>query len=59
MMQACIRHAFVDLYVEHDVVRDIHAALQRQAPPGETIPAPPGRGGLDITEVLQSDFFFA
>lgn len=59
MMQACIRHAFVDLYVEHDVVRDMHAALQRQAPPGETIPPPPERGPLDITEVIQSDFFFA
>lgn len=62
MLGACLRHAFVDMYRDHDVLGQflegveemlVDDKLRRKLPP---VPAP---GTLDIAAVLCSDFFFA
>jgi len=58
-LAACIRHAFVNLYEEHDVLSNLHTDIVAQVPEGVEVPLPPALGTLDIKEVLNSDFFFA
>lgn len=57
MLSACLREAFVDMYVDHNVLeeflRELPAEIQAECPP-----VPP-MGTLDIEAVRQSDFFFA
>jgi DNA-directed RNA polymerase len=57
MLQACLRHAFVDMYEEHDVLAEFVNA-QSEAVRADCPQLPP-RGDLNIREVLKSDFFFA
>lgn len=59
VLAACIRHAFVNLYQEHDVLDNLHTDILAQVPEGTEVPPPPVKGNLDIKEVLNSDFFFA
>lgn len=59
VLAACIRHAFVTMYEEHDVLDALHSTLQSQLPDGVILPPPPPKGTLDIRSVLDSDFFFA
>lgn len=59
VLAACIRHAFVNLYQEHDVLDNLHTDITAQVPEGTEVPPPPAKGKLDIKEVLNSDFFFA
>lgn len=57
MLSQCIREAFADMYLEHDVLEE----FLRQLPPevqAECPPIPP-KGTLDIEAVRKSDFFFA
>lgn len=56
---ACIRHAFVSLYENNDVLENLHLDIISQLPEGAEVPPPPPRGDLNIREVLNSDFFFA
>lgn len=56
---ACIRHAFVSLYENNDVLENLHLDIISQLPEGTEVPPPPPRGSLNIREVLKSDFFFA
>ena len=56
---ACIRHAFVSLYENNDVLENLHLDIISQLPVGTEVPPPPPRGDLNIREVLNSDFFFA
>lgn len=58
---ACLRHAFVDMYREHDVIEEFREAMLAHMPEGgfERLPPAPPKGGLDLDLVLQSDFFFA
>jgi DNA-directed RNA polymerase, mitochondrial len=58
-LAACIRHAFVNLYEDHDVLADLHSDITTQVPEGVVVPPPPQKGALNIQEVLNSDFFFA
>lgn len=57
MLAACIRHAFVDMYEEHDVLNEFREGLPEEVRV-ETNERPP-LGTLDIKQVLQSQFFFA
>jgi DNA-directed RNA polymerase len=57
MLQACIRHAFVDMYEDHDVLAEFLAGLPEKVQPD--CPQLPPKGTLNIREVLNSDFFFA
>lgn len=61
LFSACIRQAFVDLYEECDVIEDLRLQFIRQVTVGEEgkIPSCPGKGDLDLQEVLKSDFAFA
>jgi DNA-directed RNA polymerase len=58
-LSACIRHAFVSLYENHDVLDNLYHDIKSQLPEGTEVPPPPQKGTLDIKEVLNSDFFFA
>lgn len=51
-LYSIIRRQFVHMYAEHDPVKD----LRERYP---VLPEPPSRGGLDIHEVLKSDYFFS
>lgn len=61
MLAACLRHAFVDLYKEHDVLEEFRASVVGMLTPeeGEKVPRCPQKGDLDLDAVLSSDFFFA
>jgi DNA-directed RNA polymerase len=54
---ACIRHAFVDMYEEHDVLAEFVLAQPEEV--RAQCPQLPARGDLDIRQVLDSTFFFA
>ena len=57
MLAQCIREAFADMYLEHDVLREFLEGL----PPEVRAECPPlpARGTLDIEGVRSSEFFFA
>lgn len=57
MLSACLRHAFVDMYTDHNVLAELLAGLPEEV--RAECPPPPPLGTLDIKEVLQSEFFFA
>lgn len=61
MLGACLRHAFVDLYKNHDVLAEFRESIVAMLPPelAEKVPPLPAKGDLDIEAVLGSDFFFA
>lgn len=58
-----LRHAFVDLYSEHDVLSQFRAGIDEMLASDEKarkkLPAVPEKGSLDLKAVLHSDFFFA
>jgi DNA-directed RNA polymerase len=51
-----LRQAFVKMYSENDVLEQL---AERVKAKGITISPPPGKGNLDLTGVLTSDYFFA
>jgi DNA-directed RNA polymerase len=61
MLAACIRHAFVDMYLENDVLQQFHDRMAGLLPEkaAATLPPVPTAGGLDLNKVLDSQFFFA
>jgi len=58
MLAACIRHAFVDMYEDHDVLREFGNSVSKMVPDVD-LPEVPPFGTLDLKEVLESQFFFA
>ena len=59
-----LREAFVDMYDQHDVLReiynDVRSLLSTKNPKAaEELPEPPEMGSLNIFDVLESPFFFA
>jgi len=54
-----LRHAFVQIHQEHDVLMDFYNEIKSQVSKPDELPLPPKKGNLDINLVLNSDFFFA
>ena len=56
-----LREAFVAMYEEHDVLREIRDEVAAMLPEEARtlLPAPPIRGTLDLKSVLSSPYFFA
>ena len=59
MLAACTRHAFVDMYSEHDPLAAFLASVNTTLPLEQQVTSTPTAGGLDLQEVLNSPFFFA
>lgn len=57
MLSACLRHAFVDMYEDHDVLAEFLQSLPEEV--RAKCPALPPKGSLNIQEVHNSEFFFA
>jgi DNA-directed RNA polymerase, mitochondrial len=61
MMIACLKRSFVQLYTDYDPMAafrmDILAMIAVEA--ASALPALPEKGDLDLSQVEQSDFFFA
>ena len=57
MLSACLREAFIDLYVNNDPLETFR--LQTQQLTDTVLPTPPVKGTLDLTDVRKSEFFFA
>lgn len=61
MMGACLRHAFVDMYEENNVLEQFRQRALMALPEDkhDLIPPVPPMGTLDLQQVKQSDYFFA
>ena len=61
MSAACLRHAFVNMYSDHNVLEDFRAEAMEQVDEehAEDVPNVPEFGDLDIAEVRHSPYFFA
>lgn len=66
VLAGCTRQAFFSFYSNNDVVRSLYEQLETQAAIGgaseevlREFPVPPERGNLDLSSVLQSDYFFS
>jgi DNA-directed RNA polymerase len=57
MLSACLREAFIDLYVANDPFELFR--VQTQELTDTVLPMPPAKGTLDLTVVRDSEFFFA
>ena len=55
----CIRAAFVKLYQQNDLLSDFVASMQELAGPDVVFPERPSLGTLDISGVMDSEFFFS
>ena len=55
----CIREAFVRLYTEYDLLQGFVESMQEIAGPDVVFPERPAMGSLDISGVLESEFFFS
>ena len=55
----CIREAFVKLYTEYDLLGGFIASMQEIAGPDVVFPERPALGSLDISGVIDSEFFFS
>lgn len=60
-MASGLRRAFVDTFTSHDVLEDFLTNLKGQLMPEKIaeLPAMPEKGELDVSQVLESPFFFA
>ena len=58
LLSEVLREEFVKMYEQHDVLTELrqHAIITLGT---EDVPQPPSCGGLDIRNVLKSDYFFA
>lgn len=54
-----LREEFVKMYESRDVLADFKKELEKQLPEGVTLDPLPPKGNLDLTAVLESEFFFA
>lgn len=59
VLTVTLRECFVRMYENVDVLSRFREDLTPAVPDGVELPAIPARGGLDLTGVLKSDFFFA
>lgn len=61
MLDACTRHAFVNQYTEHEVLAEFRAGILPTLSPkaAAKLPSVPTAGGLDLSQVVHSQFFFA
>jgi DNA-directed RNA polymerase len=59
ILEQSLRETFVRMYLEHDILRDLRDELTKQLPEGVELPPLPECGDLDLTGVLDSDYFFA
>jgi DNA-directed RNA polymerase len=61
MMAACLRHAFVTLYRDHDPLASFRKEIIAMLPDKQVakLPLLPERGSLEIEAVIQSAYFFA
>ena len=59
VMQEVIRHAFVQIHNDNDVLQDFYDRICSQVKDPSKIPLPPRKGSLDITQVMDAEFFFA
>ena len=57
MFGACLREAFIDLYVNNNPLQLFKAQAEAQS--GLELPPLPEMGDLDVTQVKHSEFFFA
>lgn len=57
-MADCLRRVFVRMYENHDVLSDLSDSLKGVLSDGLEFPAVPPSGGLDIRDVMHSEFFF-
>ena len=57
MLGACLRETFVELYVDNDPLERFKA--EGEALIGRPLPNLPVKGDLDVTQVKDSEFFFA
>jgi len=57
MLGACLRETFVELYVDNDPL--LRFKVEGEALIGKELPALPEKGDLDVTQVRDSEFFFA
>lgn len=60
-LSAVLRHSFVEMYENNDVLEQFRQQVMEQLPPEarKKVPPLPKSGLLDIRQVLESDFFFA
>ncbi len=58
-LRNCLRNAFCSMYDGQNVLQNFANDVKVALPAGVTLPPVPPMGTLDITQVLQSDFFFA
>jgi DNA-directed RNA polymerase len=56
-LKECVRPAFVEMYEKHDVLEDFRDRMLLM--PGLELDPLPSRGTLDLTGVLDSEFFFS
>ena len=56
-LNACIRQAFVNLYVDYDPLADFKSQTEQAA--NINLPPLPDKGDLDVKVVVNSEFFFA
>ena len=61
MSAACLRHAFVSIYEDRDVLADLLEQVRQYLPTkyAQTLPEKPELGDFDIQDVLESTYFFA
>ena len=52
-----LRQAFVEMYTEHDVLQNLYDTAVSSLAEGTDVLLPPTKGGLDLNEVLKSDYF--
>jgi DNA-directed RNA polymerase len=57
-MNRVLREQFVALHTQRDLLADLADQL-REAYPGIKLPPLPPRGGLDVSRVLRSRYFFS
>lgn len=55
-LHQAIREAFVELYQDNDPLTDFKIFNEDRA--GLVLPDPPLRGGLDLSQIIDSDYFF-
>jgi DNA-directed RNA polymerase len=58
-MARCLRESFVEMYQRQDVLADFRDEISGVLSEGVELPELPPQGSLDISEVLDSEFFFA
>ena len=62
LMVGCLKEAFISLYHDHDPVLNFYEDIMGQLKDDKTIdklPPPPKRGSLELSDIRNSDYFFA